>query len=255
MTSSQPTTPRSADLEAVILDYNGVIGRQPGPAQWTRLAELAGWHSHETHAFQQAFWQRRKTYDQGITETQAFWSGLLRNGRTAPAGSTLLAALGRADTDMWTATDPAVLDLLHTAHATGLRLVLLSNAPKPLANTLDDAEWCTTLFSRTVYSARIGVNKPHKRAYKAALEAAGMPHPSKTLFVDDRLDNVEAAEQLGLQALHYTGDPAALARWLPRPPTVTHSAAALTTSACPPRDALPRARHPPHPDDRIGDRP
>lgn len=231
MTSFQPTTPSGADLEAVILDYNGVIGRQPGPAQWARLAELAGWHPQETHAFQQAFWQGREPYDQGIATTYTFWSGLLRNGRTAPVGSTLLAALACADIDMWTATDSAVLDLLHTAHATGLRLVLLSNAPKPLANTLDDAEWCATLFSRTVYSARIGVNKPHKRAYEAALEAAGMPHSSKTLFVDDRLDNVEAAEQLGLQALHYTGDPAALARRLPRPPAVTHPAAALATSA------------------------
>lgn len=231
MTSSQPTTPSGADLEAVILDYNGVIGHQPGTAQWTRLAELAGWHPHETHAFQQAFWQQREPYDQGIATTHTFWSPLLRNGRTAPAGSTLLAALGRADTDMWTATDPAVLDLLRTAHATGLRLVLLSNAPKPLANALDDTEWCAALFSRTVYSARIGVNKPDRRAYEAALEAAGMPHPAKTLFVDDRLDNVEAAEQLGLQALHYTGAPAALARRLPRPPAVTHPAVALTTSA------------------------
>ncbi|MDX3020140.1 HAD-IA family hydrolase [Streptomyces acidiscabies] len=215
MSASQSTAPNGADLEAVILDYNGVIGRQPGSAQWTRLAELAGWHPHESHAFQQAFWQRREPYDQGIAETQTFWSGLLRNGRTAPVGSTLLAALRRADTDMWTATDPAVLDLLRTAHATGLRLVLMSNAPKPLANALDEAEWCATLFSRTVYSARIGVNKPDKRAYEAALEAAGVPHPATTLFVDDRLENVEAAEQLGLQGLHYTGAPAALARRLP----------------------------------------
>ncbi|MFM9462685.1 HAD-IA family hydrolase [Streptomyces scabiei] len=230
MTASQPTAPNGADLEAVILDYNGVIGRQPSSAQWTRLAELAGWHPHETPAFQQAFWQRREPFDQGITGTHTFWSGLLRNGRTAPMGSALLAALGSADIDMWTATDPAVLDLLYTAHATGLRLVLLSNAPKPLASVLDDAEWCATLFSRTVYSARIGVNKPHGRAYEAALEAAGWPDPSKTLFVDDRLENVEAAEQFGLQALHYTGDPAALARRLPRPPAVPRPAA-LATSA------------------------
>ncbi|MFD4574736.1 HAD family hydrolase [Streptomyces sp. NPDC058417] len=230
MTSSQHTIPNGTDLDAVILDYNGVIGRQPGPAQWNRLAELAGWHPHETRAFQQAFWQQREPYDQGIATTHTFWSPLLRNGRTAPAGSTLLAALGRADIDMWTTTDPAVLELLRTAHTTGLRLVLLSNAPEPLANALDDAEWCATLFSRTVYSARIGVNKPDRRAYEAALEAAGVPHPARTLFVDDRLDNVEAAEQLGLQALHYTGDPAALARRIPRLPAVTHPAVFATST-------------------------
>ncbi|MEU9267314.1 HAD-IA family hydrolase [Streptomyces sp. NPDC048251] len=228
MTASQPTAPH--DLETLICDYNKVIGEDPSPPQWTGVAELAGWQAHETHAFQQEFWQRRGAYDEGLISTVTFWSGLLRNGRTAPAGSTLLAALARADIDMWTTTDPTVLGLLSDAHAAGLRLVLLSNAPKPLANVLDDAEWCATLFSKTVYSARIGVNKPDKRAFEAALEAAGRPQPSKTLFVDDRLDNVEAAEQLGLQALHYTGDPAALARRLPRPPAVTHPATALTTS-------------------------
>ncbi|MBQ0972849.1 HAD family phosphatase [Streptomyces sp. RK31] len=216
MTDDMPTTHNGSGPEAVILDYNGVLGRQPNLAQWTQLAELAGWHPHETHAFQQAFWQRREPYDQGTATTHTFWSGLLRNGRTAPPGSTHLAALASADVAMWTATDPAVLDLLRAAHASGLPLVLLSNAPKPLANTLDDAEWCATLFSRTVYSARIGVNKPHRRAYEAALEAAGWPQPAKTLFVDDRLENVQAAEQLGLRGLHYTGDPSVLARHLPR---------------------------------------
>lgn len=83
---------------------------------------------------------------------------------------------------------------------------------------------------RPIKSARIGVNKPHKRAYEAALKAAGMPHPAKTLFVDDRLDKVEAAEQLGLQGLHYTGAPAALAHRLPRPPAVTRPGV-LATSA------------------------
>ncbi|MFE6938397.1 HAD-IA family hydrolase [Streptomyces chartreusis] len=228
MTASQPTTPNGADLDTVICDYNRVIGEDPSPAQWTGIAELAGWQPPETHAFQQAFWERRAAYDEGAISTVTFWSGLLRNGRTAPAGSALLDALASADIDLWTTTDPAVLGILSRAHAAGLRLVLLSNAPKPLANVLDDAEWCATLFTQTVYSARIGVNKPDERAFEAALEAAGWPQPWKTLFVDDRLENVEAAERLGLQTLHYTGDPAALASRLPRPSTVTRPAVLAT---------------------------
>ncbi|MFK0154256.1 HAD-IA family hydrolase [Streptomyces sp. NPDC090493] len=230
MNASRPTTPGGADLDALICDYNLVIGEDPSSSQWTGIAELAGWQPHESRAFQQAFWERRAAYDEGAISTVTFWSGLLRSGRTAPAGSTLLTDLTSADIDLWTTTDPAVLGVLSQAHAAGLRLVLLSNAPKPLANVLDDSDWCVTLFTRTVFSARIGVNKPDGRAFEAALEAAGWPQPWKTLFVDDRLENVEAAERLGLQTLHYTGDPAALARRLPRTLAVTRPTVLATNT-------------------------
>ncbi|MER8119133.1 HAD-IA family hydrolase [Streptomyces sp. NPDC094031] len=204
-------------LEAAILDYNGVLGLQPHPAQWTALAELAGWAAQDVKAFQRAFWQRRTAYDEGTVTSEVFWAGLLRGDLLAPPGSALLSALTHADTQMWTAVDPGVLDVLHAAHRAGTPLVLLSNAPLPLAAVLDATDWCTTLFTRTVYSARIGVNKPHRRAYEAALAAAGWPAPERTLFADDRTDNVDAAAALGLRGHHYTGDAVELARQLARP--------------------------------------
>ncbi|MET9779136.1 HAD-IA family hydrolase [Streptomyces sp. NPDC006367] len=204
-------------LEAAILDYNGVLGVQPDLTHWKALAELAGWAPQDVKAFQKAFWQRRTAYDEGTITSEVFWAGLLRGGLVAPPGSPLLAALTHADTQMWTTVDPAVLAALHAAHRAGTPLVLLSNAPLPLAAALDATDWCTTLFTKTVYSARIGVNKPHRRAYEVALAAAGWPAPERTLFADDRADNVEAAASLGLRGHHYTGDAGELARQLTQP--------------------------------------
>ncbi|MCX4826564.1 HAD family phosphatase [Streptomyces sp. NBC_01142] len=217
MTAPTPTTLRRRRLEAAILDYNGVLGVQPSPTQWRGLAELAGWPAQEAAAFQKAFWKRRTAYDEGTITTHVFWDGLLRGGLSARPGSALLAELTHADTQMWTTIDPAVLEVLHAAHRAGTPLVLLSNAPRPLAAALDATDWCATLFTKTVYSARIGVNKPHRRAYEAALAVAGWPSPEQTLFVDDRADNVEAAARLGLLSSHYTGDPGELARHLTQP--------------------------------------
>ncbi|MEU9167723.1 HAD-IA family hydrolase [Streptomyces sp. NPDC048420] len=218
MTASTRTAHEISGLEAVIYDYNGVIGRQPTPPQWIGLGELAGWSAQEIPAFQTAFWQRREEYDEGTLTSEEFWSGLLRGGRTARPGDSLLAALVQTDTQMWMNTDPAVLEILRAAHAAGIPGTLLSNAPRPLADALDATDWCATLITRAVYSARIGINKPAPRAYEAALAAAGHPRPERTLFVDDRLDNVEAARRLGLRTHHYTGNAAALARLLPAVP-------------------------------------
>ncbi|GAB7101689.1 HAD family phosphatase [Streptomyces phaeofaciens JCM 4814] len=214
------------ELEAVIWDYNGVIGLQPTPDMWARLAALAGWPAAQLEIFMRAFWGRRAAYDAGELSDRAFWQDLVRGTREAGPGSELLAALPRADTRMWTRTDPAVLKVLHRAHAAGVPMTLLSNAPLPLASALDGIEWCATLMSRTVYSARIGVNKPETRAFQAGLAAAGWPTPGRTLFVDDRADNVEAAARLGMRTLHYRGDTTELASRLPQ-------ATVVRTAACP----------------------
>ncbi|BAC68188.1 hypothetical protein SM007_33220 [Streptomyces avermitilis] len=95
-------------------------------------------------------------------------------------------------------------------------MTLLSNVPHPLAEALDLSAWCSTLMTRTVYSARLGVNKPDPRAYEAAVVAAGLPHPENTLFVDDRLENCAVAAQLGLRTLHFNGDSQALASHIPQ---------------------------------------
>ncbi|HLU98954.1 MAG TPA: HAD-IA family hydrolase, partial [Thermobifida alba] len=166
--------------------------------------------------FETAFWARRAPYDAGEISTHAFWSGLLHGQLAAPQGSALLDALRSTDAEMWTHTDEAVVQVLQAAHATGLRMIILSNAPHPLADALDRAPWCSTLISKTVYSARLGVNKPDPRAYEAALAAAGWPDPATTLFVDDRRENCVAAAQLDLHTLHFSGDSQTLASHIPQ---------------------------------------
>lgn len=228
MTNTTPSAGTRPDLAAVILDYNGVIGQQPTADEWGHLASLAGWPPDEANTFQRAFWRQRELYDAGTISTHDFWSPLLRGGRYAPVGSTLLEELRVADVAMWTTTDEAVLRVLRAAHAaSGIPMVLLSNAPATLGDALDSTEWAATLISKALYSARLGCNKPDERAYEAAMAAAGWPDPARTLFVDDRTSNIAAAASLGLRTLHFTGDPAELARHLPQPFTAEAPARAV----------------------------
>lgn len=189
----------------MILDYNGVVGLQPTTAQWLRLARAAAWSEEDLAAFQTAFWSAREPYDAGQFSDRAYWARVLG---FHPSES-MLRELRAVDSDMWTATDCRILEVLHRAHQAGLPMALLSNAPHHLSDVLDRHNW-RQLMTHALYSARLGVCKPDPAAYKHALDAVGAVDPQRVLFVDDRVDNCHAARRLGLRALHFTGRPADL---------------------------------------------
>ncbi|MEU9735237.1 HAD-IA family hydrolase [Streptomyces sp. NPDC048002] len=195
------TTTAHPGLDAAILDYNGVLGLQPRLDQWQRLARTAHWSEQDLAGFQDAVWSARPAYDAGQLSDMAYWAKVLG----AHPGPRLLRQLCDADTDMWTTTDDRVLAVLERAHRSGLPLFLLSNAPAHLSDVLDTTDWCRRLMTGAFYSARLLTNKPDPAAYRQALAATGARDPRRVLFVDDRAENCQAAERLGLRTLHYTG--------------------------------------------------
>ncbi|GAA2412161.1 HAD family hydrolase [Nonomuraea africana] len=81
-------------------------------------------------------------------------------------------------------------------------LILLTNAMDTLEEHLDRLG-LTHFADAVVSSARVGLAKPDPRIYELAAEVAGAA-PSRCLFVDDRLENVEAARALGMIGVHFT---------------------------------------------------
>jgi epoxide hydrolase-like predicted phosphatase len=59
------------------------------------------------------------------------------------------------------------------------------------------------LVDLMVFSAEEGVAKPDPEIYRRTLERLEV-EPVEALFIDDRMDNVEAAASLGLHVLHST---------------------------------------------------
>ncbi len=207
MVTALPSQP--AAIDAVIFDYNGVIGLQPTASMWGELAELAGWRADRLVHFQTAFWSAREPYDSGDSDDTDFWTAVL--GRRP--GPELLIRLRTVDTALWTRTDHRVVALLHQVRQADLPMVLLSNAPHSVGDALDDSDW-RPLMTDALYSARLGMNKPHPDTYRNALAATGVRDPVRVLFIDDRADNCHAAAELGLRTLHYTGIPADVERHL-----------------------------------------
>lgn len=98
--------------------------------------------------------------------------------------------------------DPVVVSLLRRVRAR-LPLVLVTNATLELEDDLSTLG-LADLADHVVSSARVGVTKPDREIYETAAERAGVP-VHRCLFVDDQLQNIEAAMALGMTGVHYRG--------------------------------------------------
>ena len=81
------------------------------------------------------------------------------------------------------------------------KIGLLTNAWDDLRRKL--VRWgLTDLFDDVVNSAEVGLAKPDPEIYNLALRRLGVA-PAEAIFVDDRLENVEAARRVGMYAVQF----------------------------------------------------
>ncbi len=82
------------------------------------------------------------------------------------------------------------------------RTAMLSNNWAPDGRAMAQKLGIADCFDVFVTSAEIGVMKPDPRIYQVALERLGMS-PKEAVFVDDFIENVEAARRMGMGAVHF----------------------------------------------------
>ncbi|WP_405420838.1 HAD-IA family hydrolase [Streptomyces erythrochromogenes] len=110
-----------------------------------------------------------------------------------------LAAV-RAWSDLVPAVDPEVVALLRDVREVAF-VALVSNATTRLERDLE-RQGLAGLADHVVNTARIGVAKPDPRVYRIAAERLGVAI-ERCLFVDDTPNNVVAAREVGMIAVHY----------------------------------------------------
>lgn len=99
---------------------------------------------------------------------------------------------------------PGIWALIGELKARGYGVYLLSNASTWFAGHLDDYP-ILRLFDGRLISAPEKMAKPEERIYRLALERFGL-NAAETLFVDDRAENAEAAERVGIAGYVFDGD-------------------------------------------------
>lgn len=182
-------------LRAIIFDYGGVLCFHPPEEQVRALASRAGLGYGR---FLDGYWGLRREYDRGDLHRDEYWRRV--GGQTYSRAD--IETLSRGDVEFWIHLDRRMLDWLRRVRASGLRVGLLSNLPKPLGEYLRDEMKLTREFDHHTFSYELRAAKPELAIYRHAIEGLGV-EAGEALFLDDRPENVEGAEAAGIRAIQF----------------------------------------------------
>jgi putative hydrolase of the HAD superfamily len=189
---------RYSQIRAVILDYGQVLCLRPEPAAICRMAEM---FQIEAGQFLERYASSRGPYDQGLVTADDYWRSFARS-----AGVEIDAAdirqLRHWDTEMWSRINPEMTGWLEMLHRAGLTTALLSNMELDMAiHARKHFPWLD-YFDHQMFSCDVGLIKPDPAIFRECVRRVGV-RPWEALFVDDRQDNVEAAEATGIMAIRF----------------------------------------------------
>jgi putative hydrolase of the HAD superfamily len=180
-------------LPHLLVDFAGVIGHHQAPEDLSGMAQLL---DVPVRQFQDAYWAHRGEYDRGLGDV-AYWSRVAERPVTSPT----TARLVQLDLVSWTRLNQETVEILAAYRARGGALTLLSNAPHFLAHAVRAAPQLS-FFDCMVFSCELGTAKPDHDAFTRALAKAGASE-DQTIFIDDRMENIEAAEALGITGVPF----------------------------------------------------
>jgi len=132
----------------------------------------------------------------------SFSDGIAEYSKKFPQYSELIEAwFGRWE-EMLGDSLEEVVDILSAIKSSRMSLYILSNwsaETYPIAEKrFDFLHW----FDGKVISGEIGIVKPDLEIFKFLMTSYNLT-PQETVFIDDKLVNVEAAKELGIHGIHF----------------------------------------------------
>ncbi|WP_053849205.1 HAD family phosphatase [Streptomyces sp. NRRL B-24085] len=196
----------------LLFDLFGVIARHQRPGALEKMAARCG---TSADAFTTAYWTHRPPYDAGRHTAYAYWTDVL-HALSRPADADTIEELRLTDIESWSRVDDRMVTYVRGLRERA-RVALLSNIPADHADAFLAAQPWLHDLDHLALSARIGAAKPDPAAFQncvVTLRAA----PADFLFVDDREENVRAAQAAGMDGHVFRSREdltAAIDAWLP----------------------------------------
>jgi epoxide hydrolase-like predicted phosphatase len=192
------------DIKAVIFDLGGVLVRTEFPQARRDLARKLG---QELETLDHIIWGRE---DWELAQIGAITYDEYWNRVGADLGFSTPEELSDFRREYFSGdrVDQELVSLMRNLRSR-YKIGLLSNAPDRLDVWLEENWGISNLFDAIVYSAQVGIAKPDSAIFRLILDRLDVP-PSETLFIDDYPRNVDAALELGMQAIRFTSTRALL---------------------------------------------
>lgn len=183
-------------LRTIIFDYGLVLSGPPEPAARARLIDISGL---SPDIFDAHYWKYRLDYDRGTLNGRTYWQTFARDTGMALTPERI-DALIEHDVLMWASVDPVMLAWAARVQASGMKTAVLSNMGEELlAHMRKNFRWLEK-FHYLTWSCELNLVKPLAAIYQHTLEKLDV-RPEEALFLDDKVENVEGARQVGLNAL------------------------------------------------------
>lgn len=186
-------------LRAVVFDYGMVLTGPQDPEAHAMLMRITGLPLEQ---FESLYWADRHAYDEGKLSGIAFWQKIVKDGNLS-LSQDAIEELNRWDARMWTTENPVMLEWQKALKEHGLLTAILSNIGDSVTEAVLREHAWVQRFDVLVWSYQLLMAKPEPAIFRYVLEELGT-RPEETLFIDDRMVNIEAARALGMVAFEFT---------------------------------------------------
>jgi len=186
-------------LEAVIFDYGMVLSTAQEPKALAALKQMT---RLDDHAFDTHYWRYRHAYDLGDLNGVGFWTNI-SNDAALGLTPAEIERLIENDVTMWSTLNEAMLLWVQAIQNAGFRTAILSNMGEELLRYMRQEFGWLGRFDHHTWSCELRIAKPDPAIYHYTCEKLGVA-PANALFLDDKPENIAAAESIGLQAIQFT---------------------------------------------------
>jgi putative hydrolase of the HAD superfamily len=198
------------DFAGFIFDYGGVLVHHQTAEDQRRMAEIA---TTPPEKFTESYWADRQEYDKGAVTNVQYWNDIAERCGVILSPQQI-NDLTELDTQSWMKFDQPMWDWIDELRRAGKQIGMLSNMPRELGEALKSQTDRLQAFHQVTLSYEVRSVKPEAAIYEGCLEGLGTA-PDQTLFLDDRIENVQGAEMLGIRAIQFTSREEVLLRLRP----------------------------------------
>lgn len=182
-------------ISAIIFDYGQVLCSSPLSSEIDAMASLLRLPVPD---FQRNYWRDRLAYDRAALDPATYWNTVAQR----PLPQHEVDQVQEIDSASWAHPNRLMPEWARQVRAAGFRIALLSNMPWPVRDYIIRCPWLPQ-FDHATFSCDLHVAKPAPEIYRHSLAGVDAA-PADALLIDDRPENIRAAQALGIHAILFT---------------------------------------------------